>query len=814
MTANEKYLVQFMEGSQTNYIIPIYQRNYDWKQEQCKLLFDDLENLINKNLKTHFFGSIVDKAESRTDIVIIDGQQRITTISLLLLAICNYIKNEKYDDVEKLEEKIMEMFLINKWADNDKRIKLKTIKKDQESFSRLFENNEKDFIKESHLTQNYEYLYQRVKSSKYSIEKLFDAICKLMIVEIELKDDDNPQLIFESMNSTGLDLTEADKIRNFILMDKPYAIQKEYYEKYWNRIEENVGYNTTDFIKDYLTIKMSKIPTLNKIYRVFKEDYILARELNIEDVLIDMHNYSESYSKVLNASTGLSNVDSYLKDITYLKYTLLYPFLTQVIQRYINGECSGEVIENTISALLTYIVRRIICAKPTNALPKFFCTIDREIETIIKKEKLSMELYDDVFVYIIENRKGYVEFPSDNEFKESFIKFKLYRMQTQVKNYILRELENYNNKERITIKSIDEKYISIEHIMPQTLTPAWKKYLGDNYAEIYEKYIDTIGNLTLTAYNSELQNKPFDEKKPTYIESKLFLSSNLQNYDVWNEESIVDRADILSQRALEIWEEPRTEYVKTEDEDVIFDLSDPEISFINTKIVSFKFDSKEYAVASWRDFEKKILEFFYDLDKMPLISLAERYCQDTDYSKKRFSKTEDGLRAPIRVDDDLFVESHYNSDAIVDIVRMVVEAYDFNLDEVEIVLQENKTSKKGIYDYSTLSRVSNDNVKELYEKIDKEIMQFDSNIEKIFNKHYVAYRFEQNFVELHFHVDWLTLYMFPDANYNDFKNKIEYVQDRTWTLTGRLYVRPDDDFDYIIGLIKSSFEYAKSKQTD
>lgn len=814
MTANEKYLVQFMEGSQTNYIIPIYQRNYDWKQEQCKLLFDDLENLINKNLKTHFFGSIVDKAESRTDIVIIDGQQRITTISLLLLAICNYIKNEKYDDVEKLEEKIMEMFLINKWADNDKRIKLKTIKKDQESFSRLFDNNEKDFIKESHLTQNYEYLYQRVKSSKYSIEKLFDAICKLMIVEIELKDDDNPQLIFESMNSTGLDLTEADKIRNFILMDKPYAIQKEYYEKYWNRIEENVGYNTTDFIKDYLTIKMSKIPTLNKIYRVFKEDYILARELNIEDVLIDMHNYSESYSKVLNASTGLSNVDSYLKDITYLRYTLLYPFLTQVIQRYINGECSGEVIENTISALLTYIVRRIICAKPTNALPKFFCTIDREIETIIKKEKLSMELYDDVFVYIIENRKGYVEFPSDNEFKESFIKFKLYRMQTQVKNYILRELENYNNKERITIKSIDEKYISIEHIMPQTLTPAWKKYLGDNYAEIYEKYIDTIGNLTLTAYNSELQNKPFDEKKPTYIESKLFLSSNLQNYDVWNEESIVDRADILSQRALEIWEEPRTEYVKTEDEDVIFDLSDPEISFINTKIVSFKFDSKEYAVASWRDFEKKILEFFYDLDKMPLISLAERYCQDTDYSKKRFSKTEDGLRAPIRVDDDLFVESHYNSDAIVDIVRMVVEAYDFNLDEVEIVLQENKTSKKGIYDYSTLSRVSNDNVKELYEKIDKEIMQFDSSIEKIFNKHYVAYRFEQNFVELHFHVDWLTLYMFPDANYNDFKNKIEYVQDRTWTLTGRLYVRPDDDFDYIIGLIKSSFEYAKSKQTD
>lgn len=811
MHASEKYLVQFMEGSEINYIIPIYQRNYDWKIENCKLLFDDLENLINKNLSTHFFGSIVDQAESRTEIVIIDGQQRITTISLLLLAICNYIKNENINDDENLYEKIMEKFLINKWANNEKRIKLKPIKKDQESFSKLFENIESEFNKESHLTQNYIYLYQRVTNSKCTVNQIYDAICKLMVVEIELKPEDNPQLIFESMNSTGLDLTEADKIRNYVLMDKAYPIQKEYYEKYWNKIEENVGYNTTDFIKDYLTIKMSKIPTMNKIYRVFKEDYIIAKNLNVEEVLKDMYNYSESYNKVLNASTGIDDVDYYLNDIAYLKYTLLYPFLTQVVHRYINNECSSDVICHTIRALLTYIVRRIVCAKPTNALSKFFCTIDREIETIIKKEQLSMDSYDDVFIYIIENRKGHVEFPSDDEFKEAFKKFKLYKMQNQVKNYILRELENYNNKERITIKSIDEKFISIEHVMPQTLTPAWKKSLGINYAEIYDKYIDTIGNLTLTAYNSELQNKPYNEKRPTYLESKLYLNSNFKNYDEWNENSIIDRAENLSQRALEVWEEPRTEYVEIEDEDLIFDLSDTEISFINTKIISFKFDSKEYPVKSWKEFEQKIMEFLYDLDKIPLIELSKKYNQDTNYSKKRFSSNENELRSPIKIDDDLFAESNYNSDTLVDMVRMVVEAYDLELNEIEIKLQENNTTKKGVYDYATLSRVSKDSVKELYKKLDEIIMSFDSNIERIFNRHYVAYRLEQNFVELHFRVDWLTLYMFPNAEYNDPLNKMEYIADRTWTLTGRLYVRPEDDLNYVVELIKSSYKHIKNK---
>lgn len=809
MKADEYYLFRFLNVSDLNFIIPIYQRNYDWKTEQCKQLFNDIENLINKNLNSHFFGSIVCKAENMNEMIIIDGQQRITTISLLLLAIYNYIHNENIAIEDRLDERILSEYLVNKYSPENKKIKLKPIKKDQEAFERLFENKEDEFIQDSHLTQNYIFLYNRVKNSKCSVNQLYNAITKLVVVKIELNQDDNPQLIFESMNSTGMDLSEADKIRNFILMDQSYELQKEYYEKYWNRIEENVNYNTTDFIKDYLTIKMSKIPTYNNIYKIFKEEFVLENKLEVAEVLKDMYIYSNSYNKVINANIGIKEIDRYLNDIVYLKYTLLYPFITQLINRYINKELSKENVEYTLKSLLTYIVRRIVCAKPTNALPKFFCTLDREIINIIEKENRSKEQYKDIFVYIIENRKGHVEFPRDEEFKNSFMIFKLYKMQNQVKNYMLRELENYDNKERITIKSIDEKAISIEHIMPQTLSPVWKNILGDNYLEIYEKYVDTIGNLTLTAYNSELQNKPFEEKKKIYMQSKLYLSSTIDNYQYWTEKEILDRANKLSNRALDVWKTPKTEYIKKENEDLIFDLSETDISFINTKIVAFKLcnlSNKEYEVTSWRDFEKKLILFLYDLDKIPLLKLMDKFSKDNEYSSKKFATIESELRTPLKIDDNVYVESHYNSDSLVDIVRLVVEAYNIKLEDVEIKLKENNTSKKGIYDIDTLSRNSSSEIKNLYINLDKKIMDLNSNIEKVYTKNYVAYRINQNFLELHFNKNKLTLYMFPNANYDDTKGKIEFIQDRTWILTARMYVKIDDDIEYITNMIKSSLK--------
>lgn len=692
MKAEERELLRFLEGTDKNFIIPIYQRNYDWKKENCKQLFNDLENAISKKLSTHFFGSIVCKPEDLERIIIIDGQQRITTVSLLLLAIYNNIKNNNIEVQEQLDEKILNEYLINKYSPKEKKIKLKPIKKDQEAFKLLFENQKEEFIKESNLTQNYEYLYKRVEESKYSPEELYSAIKRLMIVVIQLHESDNPQLIFESMNSTGLDLTEADKIRNYILMDKQYEEQEKYYTEYWSKIEKNVGYDTTSFIKDYLTIKMQKVPTYSKIYRIFKEDYIIRNNLDIEKVLEEMLVYSKIYSEIRKNNTSNKNIDRYLSNLNYLRYTLLYPYLMQLLKHYEENELSEVELDECLKTIETYILRRIICGKPTNALSKGFCNLDKEIITIIEKRKFDMNMYADVMKYVLINKKGHLIFPTDEEFKKAFKEFHLYETQMATKNYVLEELENYNNKEKIlNLNSIESSEFSIEHIMPQTLSPAWKKALGNNYGEIYEKYIHTIGNLTLTGYNSEYSNKLFIEKRDMekgFKDSRLHLNADLAKLEKWDEEEIVKRAEKLTSKALEIWNMPETKY-KEEDEYIsAYDLSDTETSFIGEKIKSFRFDNHVYDVNSWKEFCENIARFLYDLDKIPFIELVKRTGENSEENAKRFSSNPKELRRPTKIDDDIYIETNYNTDAMLNSIRYIADAYSIEQSEIEFILKK------------------------------------------------------------------------------------------------------------------------------
>lgn len=692
MKAEEKELLRFLEGTDKNFIIPIYQRNYDWKKENCKQLFDDLENLIKKNLNTHFFGSIVCKPEDMERIIIIDGQQRITTISLLLLAIYNNIKNKDIKVEGSLDDKILNEYLINKYSPKEKKIKLKPIKKDQEAFELLFENKIEEFIVESNLTQNYEYLYKRIEESKYSVEDIYLAIRKLMVVVIQLHESDNPQLIFESMNSTGLDLTEADKIRNYILMDKQYNEQEKFYTEYWNKIENNVGYDTTDFIRDYLTIKMQKVPTYSKIYKIFKEDYIIKNGFDIEDVLNEMLVYSKIYSEIRKSNTDNKEINVYLSNINYLRYTLLYPYLMQLLKHYEENKLNEEELNECLKTIETYILRRIICGKPTNALSKGFCNLDKEIISIIEKRNFDMHMYNEVMKYVLINKKGHLIFPADDEFKKSFKEFHLYETQMFTKNYVLEKLENYRNKEKVvSLNKIESNDFSIEHIMPQTLSPAWKKAIGDNYSEIHEKYIHTIGNLTLTGYNSEYSNKLFVEKRDIekgFKESRLHLNADLGKLDKWGEEEIINRANYLTDKALEIWSMPETNY-KEEDEYIsAYDLSDTETSFIGEKIKSFKFDNHVYEVNSWKEFCENIARFLYDLDKIPFIELVKKSDSNSEGNAKRFSSNPEELRSPIKIDNDIYLETNYNTDSILNSVRCIIDAYLIDQSEIEFVLKK------------------------------------------------------------------------------------------------------------------------------
>jgi len=619
LKAKEKKFLHFLEGSDKHFVIPVYQRNYDWKKEQCKQLFDDLID-ISQNNRTHFLGSIVsiyhDDGEDR-EYLIIDGQQRLTTLSLLLLAIYKIIDKELLQtDVNK--EQIRDEYLQNKYSKDDKKIRLKPVKNDKNAFSSLFKE-EDDYIKDTNITINFQYFYERILNEEIIIDKLFLAIKQLVIVEIELKNgEDDPQLIFESLNSTGLDLAESDKVRNFILMKENSSTQEKFYNLYWNKIEKNTNYNVSAFIRDYLTIKERVIPNKNKVYLHFKK-YVINNITDTEELLKDLFKFSTYYKKIISSRVNNDKISLVLNKINRLENVVSYPFIMEIFEDNENGIISDDDIEAILNIIVTFVFRRLICEVPTNALNKIFMVMGREI----KKFNNFKEHYVEVFKYIITKKKLSGRFPDDEEFGLKIVQKDIYNFKSKNKLFLLEQLENYDNKELVDIENlISNNTLTIEHIMPQKLTPIWRESLGSNYDFIQDKYLHTLGNITLTGYNSNLSNKSFMEKrdmKKGFKESRLFLNKALHNVENWNEKEIINRANYLKIRALKIWNYPNTTYQSQEDNIKIFTLNDDDVSFASEKILSYKFmNEKEINIKSWRQLYKDILVRLNEIDSIKL----------------------------------------------------------------------------------------------------------------------------------------------------------------------------------------------------
>lgn len=306
MKGSKTKLVAYMQGSNKRFVIPVYQRNYDWRTENCKQLFDDLVTVVRTQRKSHFFGSIVSVYNpdgANDEFLVIDGQQRLTTVSVLMLAMYNLLEQKKIVPAKAtLSERIYEEYLVDKWQDEATRIKLKPVKNDQMAFGKLFED-ESEHINQSNLTVNYNYFYERIQKQEISVDELFDTICRLEIISITLNGDDNPQLIFESLNSTGVALSEGDKIRNFILMGLQTKYQNDYYEKYWNRIEVCTNYDVSSFIRDYLSVKQQVIPFQSKVYFTFKV-YVEESKFTTEDLLKDLLAYAKLYEILITGKTA------------------------------------------------------------------------------------------------------------------------------------------------------------------------------------------------------------------------------------------------------------------------------------------------------------------------------------------------------------------------------------------------------------------------------------------------------------------------------------------------------------------------------
>jgi uncharacterized protein with ParB-like and HNH nuclease domain len=676
MKAEEKMLLDFLEGKDKKFIMPVFQRNYDWKEVHCIQLFKDIETLAkNPNRKSHFLGTIVYIANSEVDMmnmreyVLIDGQQRITTIMLLLKAVYDYtnINNEKKE--LELKDRIQD-YLINKYAEDKNRLRLKPTKNDNTIFKAIMNNDFSAIDKNMNIYKNYILFKELIKNSSLTPWNIFEGIRKIVIVYISLmRSEDDPQLIFESLNSTGLSLSQADLIRNFILMDKEPTEQEELFEKYWNKIETLLNNeNISDFVRDYLTFKTRKIPNKNEVYFDFKK-YVFSSENEfnqIEALLTDLLYYAEIYSCIINCTHEDKKINFYLKKFRKLKVSVCYPFLLELFSDYNKLENLDKIeLLKILDLLISYIFRRMICEYPTNALNKIFMILGKEIKQI----KNFDNNYFENITKILLLKKSSSAFPSELEFKNSFLNREMYKFKGV--KFLLEELENFDNNEKVSIEEL-----SIEHIMPQKLNTQWKVLLGDNFSAIHEKYLHNIGNLSLTGDNQNLSNKIFKEKKKIFEESRLKLNKIFEFKEIWNEKEIEQRALHLYNLASKIWKYPELKIKGIEKsivEKEIYNFYD-DIIVTNTKPISFNFLGEDYHVKTWKEFFKKISEILIDLDYQKFKS----FTTDPDFQGRNYRviSTKNNVRKPIKVAEEIILESNMNANATLNYIKMMVEKFD------------------------------------------------------------------------------------------------------------------------------------------
>lgn len=679
MEARKIKLLEFIGGGKKIFNIPVYQRNYDWKEEQCKKLFDDIINIVKNNYEIeHFLGTVVyvlsNSEMNFNEYILIDGQQRITSITLLLKVLHQKISEED------CKEDIWEQYLINKRAPENLRIRLKPIESDNEVYKKLIENN--DATASNNLCKNYKLFEKLVENSDTSAKEIYKALDNIELVYIQLekgKKSENPQMIFESLNSTGLSLTQGDLIRNYLLMNHNYDKQKILYNKYWLEIEKSLtNEKISDFIRDYLTMKNSIIPNKDKVYEEFKKyAQKIDKNMNEEKILEELKNYSEYYKWFLNQNSPSNQINQKLKEFRYLKNTTVYPLLLLVFElTYLYKKIDELELLNILNLLISYIFRRLVCGYNTNSLSKVFVSI-------------SSGLNDNNFYKQIENilmnKEGTVIFPKNEEFKAEFMKFDFYKNKTEFCKYTLEKLENFNSKEEIDISNI-----TIEHIMPQTLTSEWKIRLGNKFEQIHSEYLNTIGNLLLTGYNPELSNKSFDLKKEIYRESNIKMCREIINYDNWSEIEIRDRAKTLFENAKEIWKIP-LKYDKKKLKNLDYTkkyLIGSNINVKGEKPLKLIICEEEYSIESWRSLLKKLCLRLYELDSEVF---RELLYNPTFKGKERdiLSRNKKNMIGPMEISQNLYIEGNFSANSILNYASIIAREYDLE-DEIFFILQDKK----------------------------------------------------------------------------------------------------------------------------
>ena len=559
MKANEAELLGFLKNS-TQFVIPIYQRTYSWTEAQCLQLWDDILRVgSGASEHSHFIGSIVyitqqpGTTTNQSPVLVIDGQQRLTTISLLIEAIAHHV-----GDKEPLDgfsaEKLRSYYLCNPLEKGERNYKLILTQTDKESlFAIVRQKPLPDQDYSIHLKENFDFFKKRVAALGSDIADLCRGLAKLMVVDVKLFRDggDNPQLIFESLNSTGLGLSQTDLIRNFILMGLEPNVQEQLYLYHWRHMEIAFGQEAYEkyfdgFMRHYLTAKTHQIPNINAVYEKFKI-YAGNSHESMEELVFDIHTFSKYYCKMALGKEENQPLAVAFADLRELEVDVAYPLLLDLYNDYANNILSAGDFEKIIRLIESYVFRRVVCGVPTNTLNKTFASFGQEL---VKNKNQYWDSIQSHFVSLSDSRR----FPSDDEFSDEIKVRNLYDFRRG--KYYLRKLENHEYNEPVPT----DEY-TIEHIMPQNknLSKEWQLALGDDWKQVQEIWLHTLGNLTLTGYNPELSDRPFAEKRDIeggFGMSPLKLNQGLGKLKEWNKKEIKRRANRLAQLALRVWVAP------------------------------------------------------------------------------------------------------------------------------------------------------------------------------------------------------------------------------------------------------------------
>lgn len=636
MKVNETKVNEFLAKNKIAFTIPVYQRNYDWTVSQCKqLLYDVIEVGQDEQINAHFIGSIVYvhdgiySASGLSELTIIDGQQRLTTITLMYIALYQLAKKMQTERFEQLAIEINETYLINKFLPEEQKIKLKLTENNKAALQHILNSFDGETFKSySRIIENFTYFKSVININ--NLEIIQRGLSKLMFVDIALdREKDNPQRIFESLNSTGLELSQADLIRNYILMGLKPEEQERIYKQYWQVIEKYATDEMTnqtkisEFIRDYLTLKNKEIPNKDKVYVEFKKKNPTSNIEQLECVLRELKFLVKHYNKLLNPKNASDkHIRIQLEYMNRLEINVAFPFLIKVYEDFAIQTIDKNTFILVLSTVQSFVFRRFIVGLPTNVLNKIFMGLYDKVEP--------NNYLSSIQKYLLQ-KTGVQRFPKNNEIIKALEEKDVYNIKPKNRTYLFERLENFQNKELVVIEGNAD--ITIEHIFPQNPDPQWKIELGiEEYNLIKDCYLNTIGNLTFSGNNGKLSNKPFldkkemniDGKEQGYIFSRLWLNRGLKEKTQWNQAAIKERASIITKRFINIWSIPDIDIALEEknDEINIFDAEDP------------KHKKIEYAIFFNQKIQPKTVTEFYVAIIQKLFELQPESFIETDLGRK------------------------------------------------------------------------------------------------------------------------------------------------------------------------------------